>query len=116
MIKLLLPLLAWIVPCVGISRQLKAYKPLRSVNCAAVSLGACAAVLWLQLSHCARLVERGALGTLEDIAGATCGLSLLLLAVTLILNIFLVLTEGALYREMQENGTQPPAQRATREE
>ena len=99
---LLLGLTAWGIPAVYFSRR----KPGgdRAGLACLLSMAACAGALFLQVLYNKHLVELQDWSALMDTSGAVAWVSALLLAVTLILDLFCLWAEGKLNGEERGKG------------
>ena len=95
--SLLLGLTAWGIPAVYFSRR----KPGgdRAGLACLLSMAACAGALFLQVLYNKHLVELQDWSALMDTSGAVAWVSVLLLAVTLILDLFCLWAEGTVLPE-----------------
>ena len=100
--SLLLGLTAWGIPAVYFSRR----KPGgdRAGLACLLSMAACAGALFLQVLYNKHLVELQDWSALMDTSGAVAWVSVLLLAVTLILDLFCLWAEGKLNEEERGKG------------
>lgn len=100
--SLLLGLTAWGIPAVYFSRR----KPRgdRAGLACLLSMAACAGALFLQVLYNKHLVELQDWSALMDTSGAVAWVSALLLAVTLILDLFCLWAEGKLNGEERGKG------------
>ena len=100
--SLLLGLTAWGIPAVYFSRR----KPGgdRAGLACLLSMAACAGALFLQVLYNKHLVELQDWSALMDTSGAVAWVSALLLAVTLILDLFCLWAEGKLNGEERGKG------------
>ena len=84
----------WILPCLSL-RGKEPPPPGRQGRAAAASLGLCGLALWVQLWYQRHLVAIGDWPALMDTSGAVTKVGALLLASTLLLNLFLLALTGA---------------------
>lgn len=96
--SLLLGLTGWVLPVVYLSGRVGKGRPQRGLYYA-LSMGACAASLWMQLRYGRHLVDIQDWSALMDTAGAVCSVALFLLVSTLLENLAVLALDGWLDRE-----------------